>query len=121
MLSFFCTKLVPSKEGKKPLLYLKHSYGGKQADELSVSEASLIAFCFPLGAEAVVPKEFMASEVSSCDVDDVVTSTQLAKHSEHSSVLWGLGEMRRGCRSARTREGRRDAASTNDTSMLRTE
>jgi hypothetical protein len=58
-------RVQPGQDGKAariPEVYLRFRAGG--AKDLSVQDKDLCNFCFPLGPEAVQPKEFMASEVS---------------------------------------------------------
>jgi hypothetical protein len=53
------------------------------ADDFTVSDASLAAFCFPLGAESQTPKDRMAPEVGPIDQIHVLS----AMSSAHSTTL----------------------------------
>lgn len=67
VLSFFVAQLVTENGTKRRAsLQLRYTFatGVEEAEDLLASEASLTAFCFPLGPEAAVPKEFIATEVT---------------------------------------------------------
>ena len=65
VLAFFCAKVAKVGDGrsKKAEVYLKHKSGSDEEDLIN-NEAVLTNFCFPLGPDAVAPKEYMASEVT---------------------------------------------------------
>lgn len=62
VLAFHLAKVV-KREGKNSAQLSLRFTQGAEADGLTASEPLLAAFAFPFGAEAVVPKERIASEV----------------------------------------------------------
>lgn len=62
VLAFHLAKVV-KREGKNSAQLSLRFKQGAEADGLTASEPLLAAFAFPFGAEAVVPKERIASEV----------------------------------------------------------
>jgi hypothetical protein len=58
-LHFFTVRIKQSQGKKQAQAYL----GWSDSAEEDFASSSLTSFCFPLGPESVVPKEFLASEV----------------------------------------------------------